>query len=205
MRAGLALAAVSVTLVARDVGAQVHADVDVEAGVSAHFLSSRPPDTGRNPDAGPTFVILGHLAVLPLLRAGLYVAQDFSPLPGADLREFTSGGLSARLFSPWPQGTLRLWLGVGVGYAVGYGSSYSAATTGAATVAVPGAWGGHFEVPLGLGASLHVARRVDLLASVGSRVGFGFTGTLYGTSGSVPAPGEDIFTFFTVVGAAFEL
>ena len=204
MRAGLALAAVPLALVARDAQAQVHADIDAEAGIAAHFLSSRPVE-GHNPDAGPTFVILGHVAVLPLVRAGLYVAQDLSPLAGADLREFTSGGLSMRLFTPWPQSVLRLWLGVGIGYAGGYAPSYSAATPGGASVAVPGAWGGHFEVPVGLGASLHVARRLDLLASVGSRVGVGFSGALYAASGSAKAPGDDVFTFFSVLGAAFEL
>jgi hypothetical protein len=203
MRAGLALGVLAFALLlARAAGAQSHADLDAEAGVSAHFLSDRPPGTGaRNPDAGPTFVFLGHVAVVPLVRAGLYLAEDFSPLPGAGLREFTSGGISVRVFSPWPQGALRLWLGVGVGFAGGYATSYSASGFSATpSASVPAAWGSHFEAPLGLGASLHASRRLDVLVSVGARLGFGFSGALYDAS-----PGDDVFTFFSVLGCAFEL
>jgi hypothetical protein len=214
MRAGLALGAASCALLlARGASAQIHADADLEVGASAHFLSSRPGGSAaRNPDAGPTIALLGHVAVLPLLRAGLYVSHDFSPLPGADLREITSFGLSARLFSPWPRGVVRAWLGTGFGYAVGYSPGYPANLAPAGpSQAVSGAAGGYFEVPAALGSSLQLSRRFELLASAGVRLGFGFTGAMYEEGpavpggGRVPPAGDDVLAVFVVIGAAFEL
>jgi hypothetical protein len=201
----------------------VHADVDLEAGASAHFLSSRPsalgPVQGESPDAGPTFVLSGHVAVLPLLRGGAYVSHDFSPISGADLREITGFGFSLRLFSPWPRGALRLWLGGGLGYSVAYAPGYTVTTRSAGptpvTELVSGTAGGYFEAPVGLGGSMRLSPSFELIGDMGVRIGFGFTGSMYNrgptvsTSGlptvGAPAAGDDVAAVFLCLGAAFEL
>jgi hypothetical protein len=187
-------------------------------------LSSRPsvglgPEPAKNPDAGPTLVLSGHLAVLPLLRGGVYVSHDFSPISGADLREITAFGLSFRVFSPWPRNALRPWLGVGLGYAVAYAPGYSVTAMGAGpspvTELVSGTAGGFFEAPLGLGGSVRLSPRFELIGDVGVRIGFGFGGSMYNrgpnvsTSGvptrGLPAAGDDLAAAFLCIGAAFEL
>jgi hypothetical protein len=220
-RAGIVLgASVGVLLRCPLAEAQIHADVDLEAGVSSHFLARRPVSrAAENPDLGPTLAASAHLAVLPLLRAGIYVSHDFSPLPGADLRELTSAGLSLRVFSPWPRNDLRVWLAAGFGYAATYAPSYRATVAAGnqvpATATVSGSAGGFFEVPVGLGSSFQIARSFELLCEVGARIGFGFSGSVYSsgptvsTAGSSPQPwaptGEDALSLFVVLGAACQL
>src|ERR1700722_10612968 len=167
---GLALSAL---VLARPASAQVHADIDLEAGAALHVLSSRPP-VPQNPEIGPTLGLSGHLAVLPLLRAGVYVLHDFSPVSGADLREFTSAGLSVRVFSPWPRNDVRVWLGAGLGYAASEAPAYTGplAFAGGApvTAEVSGTKGGYFELPLALGSSLRLSQHFELIAEVGARI-----------------------------------
>jgi hypothetical protein len=180
--------------------AQIHADVDLEAGASLHVLSSRPPGTTLFPEPGPSLVLSGHLAILPLLRAGIYVLHDFSPLPGADLREFTSAGLSLRAFSPWPRDNLRVWLALGLGYAATEAPAYAAPAT-QASADVSSTKGGYFELPLGIGSSLRLSQSFDLVGEAGARVGFGFTGSMY----SPMSPGNDVVAVFVVLGVALQL
>jgi hypothetical protein len=198
--------------------AQIHADLELEAGTSLHVLTARQGPAG-NPDPGPALSLAGHVAVLPLLRAGIYVLHDFSPTPGADLRELTSAGLSVRLYAPWPRGDLRLWFATGLGYAAAEAPSYVsppelANSPGMATQ-VSSTSGGFFELPLGIGTSFRVSQRFELIAEAGARIGFGFTGSMYEdgptatTSGSPPRPlppaGEDRVTVFLVAGVALQL
>jgi hypothetical protein len=200
--------------------AQVHADIDLEAGAALHVLSSRPPSSApQNAEVGPTLGLSGHLAILPLLRAGVYVLHDFSPVSGADLREFTSAGLSVRVFSPWPHNDFRVWLGVGLGYAASEAPGYAApiAFAGGApvTAQVASTKGGYFELPLALGSSLRLSQRFELFSEIGARVGFAFTGSMYesGASASaaglgprsLPPLGDDVVTVFLVLGVALQL
>jgi hypothetical protein len=211
-------AALSVGALSTGANAQLHGDLDVEAGASLHVLSSRPVG-GDNPSVGPSFNVSGHVAVLPLFRAGLYVSHDFSPLSGADLRESTSAGLSLRLFSPWPVGSVRLWFAAGVGYTAAEAPSYSKTVVSgdkSVPATVSSADGGFVDVPMGLGISFRLSRSVELLAEAGARMGFLFTGDMYhpgptvvpaGSPGAatLPAAGEDVVTPFVVAGVAFEL
>jgi len=194
-RTALAVAtALGVVAWAGSARAQLHADVDVEAGAMQRLLSSRPTG-GSDPTLGPMFELSGHLAVVPLLRAGAYVSFDLSPIGGEDTREIFSAGFSGRLYSPWPRGNWRAWLGLGFGYAAGHAPAYGRAAA---------ASGGFFEVPVGVGASLRLSRSFELIGDLGTRIGFGFSGSMYNQSPSPPA-GSDSFGAFLVVGAAFEL
>jgi hypothetical protein len=226
-RRGIARAIVAscVFLPARSAVAQVHADIDLEGGPSARFVSGRPSSAlfrqagASNPDVGPTIGMSAHVTLLPFVRAGAYVSHDFSPISGADLREITSAGLSMRLFSPWPRGVVRVWFALGFGYAAAYAPSYTATMAGpggtAATALVSGTAGGFFEVPMGVGASVRIAPNFELVGDVGARIGFDFAGNMYNrgptasASGlptlALPAAGDDVVAVFLVVGAAFEL
>jgi hypothetical protein len=186
----------------------------LEAGVEKRFLEARPPSS-EDAGVGPTFGLSAHVALLPLLRAGAYVSQDISPVNAEDTREITSAGLSLRLFSPWPRGGVRTWLGAGFGYARAYAPSYVETLPSGATATVESAGGGFFEAPLGIGASLRFARSWELVAEAGARIGFGFTGSMYNQgpivtpSGSSPqaqrAAGDDSLGVFLALGLAFEL
>jgi hypothetical protein len=183
------------------------------------FLSERPGPLAHNPDAGPALLLSGHIALLPLLRAGAYLAHDFSPISGTDLREITSSGVTIRLFSPWPRRALRMWLSGGLGYASAYAPSYPAAVAGggqtSVSAVISGTAGGFFEIPIGVGASVRLSPAFELVGNVGARIGFGFTGSMYNqgptasASGlptrALPAAGDDVVAVFLVAGAAYEL
>jgi len=177
---------------AREAAAQLHADVDVEAGPMQRLLSSRAAGQG-NAGIGPMFELSAHVAVLPLLRAGAYVSFDLSPIGGEDTREILAAGLSGRLYSPWPRGDWRAWLTLGFGYAAAHAPSYGG---------VAAASGGFFEVPAGVGASLRLSRSFELIGELGARIGFGFSGSMYNRGVST---GDDGFGVFLVLGAAYEL
>ncbi len=209
----------ALALFPRAAGAQVHADVELEAGAEKRFLHARPP-LGEDAGFGPTFELAGHLAVLPLLRAGAYVSHDISPVSGEDTREITSAGLSVRLLSPWPRGRFHAWFGAGFGYVSAYAPSYVEAIPsergGVATAAtVEGAAGGFFEVPLRIGASLRLSGPWELVLEAGARIGFGFVGSMYNQGPSVassaPSPvaqhpaGDDSLGVFLVLGLGYQL
>jgi hypothetical protein len=201
--------------------AQLHWDTAVQAGAMKRFLSSR--DSGV-PDAGlgPVFQLEGHIAIFPLLRAGAYVTHDISPVDGISARQISSVGLHLRLGSPWPRDPWRTWAFAGLGYAGTYAPSYhtslrlsSDPTQPATDASVQGAGGGFFEVPLGVGVAYRLRKPWELMAELGTRLGFGFSGSVY-TSGAVAFPsgnasqqivpsGNDSFAILLTVGIGLEL
>lgn len=180
-------------LVPTEAYAQLHWDVGGEAGVMKRFLTSR--DTGQaDAGFGPVFQLQGHVAILPLLRAGAYLAHDISPVTGIAARQITSAGIHLRLSSPWPRDPWRSWVYAGIGYAGVYAPSYrttlhlSADPSQPGTDAnVQGAGGGFLEVPLGLGVAYRLRRPWELMAELGTRIGFAFSGSVY-SSGALAFP-----------------
>jgi hypothetical protein len=172
----------------RRAGAQLHFDVGAEAGVSRRFLTDRPPG---GPDAGfgAAFEVHGHIAILPLLRAGAYVAHDIAPVPGLAAREITSAGLRVKVVPPLFPAPWRAWVFAGFGYAGVYAPAYDTVYAPAGDGEPPGpvhvaaSGGSYFEVPVGLGASYRLRRWVELTAELGARFGFGFRGSVYGEDG----------------------
>jgi hypothetical protein len=169
--------------------AQVHWDASAQAGAMKRFVADRPPGA-RDASVGPAFQLAAHVALLPLIRVGGWVAHDLSPLGGdAAPRSFTSGGVRIKGMSPWPRGALRAWLFAGFGYAGVYAPSYRtslpAAVEGAPAegALVHGAGGAFFEVPVGIGASYKLRKPWELSAELGLRTGFGHSGSVYETPG----------------------
>jgi hypothetical protein len=215
------IAAVGVFATAR-AEAQLHFDAGAEAGVSKRLLTDRPPG---GPDAGfgAAFEVHGHIAILPLLRAGLYVAHDVAPVPGLAAREITSAGMRVKVVPPLLRGPWRTWLFAGFGYAgvyaPGYATVYPLPSGGAPVpVRVAGSGGSYFEVPVGVGASYRLRKWVELTLELGARIGFGFHGSVYGEDGGraafvangsglqerIPEAGNDSLAFALSFGVSFD-
>ena len=210
-------------LVAGRAEAQLHWDVGAKGGVSKRFLSSRPPGA---PDAGlgPEAEVEGHVAVLPMLRAGLYAAYDRSPVTGIAARNIMAAGLHVRVNAPWPRDPFRGWVYLGFGYAGVYAPSYEttllvqhdpAMPASPTRTTVQGSGGTFFEVPVGLGVAYKLRRPWELTLELGTRVGFGWSGSTY-TSGAVALPdgapaqqiqqtGNDSFAVLLSLGVSCEL
>jgi hypothetical protein len=216
LAAGLALAP-------RDAGAQVHWDAALSAGVAKRFLSEKPPGGG---DAmfGPVLDLQGHVALLPLVRVGAYAHGEISPTESvAPARLLFSGGVHARIHSPWPHGAWRLWLGAGFGYAAAHAPGYTQTVTlppdplrpsGSVTVSVAPSGGGFFDVPVSIGVAWRPRKPFQLFAELGSRFGFAFSGSLYGENGGratndptivIASEGKDVFALFLTLGVAVDM
>ncbi len=199
-------------------GAGVHADFGVEGGVMRRFLTSRAGESDAS--FGPALEVHGHIAVLPMLRAGLYLATDISPQAGAPARHFYSGGLRAKIMPPWIRtDVVSTWFFTGFGYASMYAPSFHRDTTKMSdpTRTVDqffgGAPGHFFEVPIGVGASWRLRKPWNLFAELGGRVGFAHAGPFYdgrtatasGEADSTLTRGNDAFSLFLTIGVELDL
>jgi hypothetical protein len=186
--AAIGLLVASASLAPREARAQLHADASAQIGVEKRFVADAPPGAG-DPGFGPAGQITVHVALLPLVRAGAWIAHDVSPMPDpVAARDVTSGGARLKLMSPWPRGDVRAWLFAGFGYAGVYARSYATTVqvpTGLSGQSTPtpgvvqGAGGSFFDVPLGLGASYKLRAPWLLVAELGCHLGFGHTGSVY--------------------------
>lgn len=173
-------AALAVLVAAGDARAQVNWDAGLEAGVMKRFTTSSQTS---EPGFGPTFELQGHVALVPMFRVGLYVAQDVSPMPGWPARQFYEGGLHVKwtpplLSSPW--------------------RSYLFAGFGAAYVRQDPRDGTLLEVPAGLGLALKVRAPWELFAELGGRAGVAFLDDVYGAG----ITGKDSFAVSLSVGVS---
>jgi hypothetical protein len=196
------LAAAAATIVAllfpTAADAQLHGDASLQVGVRKRFLFERPPG-GDDAGFGPAIELMGHVAVFPLVRAGVYLGHDISPLGGvATARDVSSGGLRGKVLLPWFREKVRAWAFLGFGYAIvstrSYATSLTIRTPGRTPVQrdveVLGAGGGFFEVPFGIGASYKFFKPWELCAELGARIGFAHSGSAYEIGPQVVVPGD---------------
>jgi hypothetical protein len=200
----LPVAAALLALVTRGVAsAQVHWDAGAKAGLTKRFEAGGDA-AAPTPGPGPSLELQGHVALLPMIRLGLYAATDLSPAMGRGAaadgpHAFAAGGLHVRVsppLMPWPW---RTWLFAGFGYAEGHDFETRLS-------------GGMLDVPVGLGIGRRVTRRGWLFSELGARFGSGFHGALYqsdgagvaGQGGSVPYAGKDVFALSWSVGLSLE-
>lgn len=220
------LFALPLLLVAAPASAQLHYDAGLQLGVAKRFLGNKNAN-GDDAGFGPIGEARIHLALVPLVRVGVYVMHDISPISGTNegpARQITAGGLHAKIALPFPQATIRPYAGIGFGYVGAYAPSYHAfnvPSSGGSTIddlLIEGAWGHYFEIPISIGGALKLSRGLDLTAELGARFGFGFGGDLYtdrighassATLGtidqSVGFPGDDTFATTLTVGLSFDL
>jgi hypothetical protein len=183
--------------------AQLRWDAAAQGGVAKRV------ETGGNAGApatglGPYLQLQSHVALLPMIRLGAYVATDVSPAvgdgPAADgPRAFAETGLQVRVsppLLPWPW---RAWLfaGFGDGYAHDFGTHLS---------------GGMLDVPVGFGLGRKVTARWVLFTELGARFGAAFHGSMYARDGAAASQGhgssgyagEDVFALSLSVGLSLE-
>jgi hypothetical protein len=164
---------------------------------------------GASPEPGAVGELHAHVAILPMLRLGPYVAHDIAPLTSGPAREITEGGLRAKLSPPLLGAPWQTWGFVGVGYARAYEPSHALPTelgSPAITVAprfAPGQGGGLLEARLGLGLGLRLDRQWEAFLELGGRAGLLFVGSLYdrGACGCGEAyAGKDSFALSLSLG-----
>jgi hypothetical protein len=163
------------------------------------FTTSAAPGA-PSPIPGPTGELRVHLAILPMLRLGPYLAHEIGLQSSGPAREITEGGLRARLSPPLLSLPWRTWVFVGVGYARAYEPSHSFGTSGAF---VPGEGGGFLETRVGLGLGYRLRRAWELFAELGGRIGLVFAGSLYEPGGcgcGEPYEGKDSFALSLSLG-----
>jgi hypothetical protein len=166
--------------------AQVNSDAGLSAGVMKRFTTSTPGGVAQ-PGFGPVVDLRGHLAVLPMLRVGLYAAYDWSPVAGEAARSFVTGGLHVKLTPPLLPTPWKTYL------FTGFGAGY---VDGAAT-------GGLLEVPLGLGLARKLGSGLawELFAELGGRFGVATFGPVYEATHAGFA-GADSFALSLSVGVS---
>ena len=172
-----------VLVVAGDARAQVNWDLGAEAGAMKRFTTSSQTS---QPGFGPVFELQGHVALIPMVRVGLYVAQDVSPMAGWPARQFYEGGLHAKWTPPLLSSPWRSYL------FAGFGAAYvrqDAPQAGDGTL---------LEVPAGLGLALKLRAPWELFAELGGRAGVAFLGSVY--DGGIT--GKDSFAVSLSVGVS---
>ena len=166
---------------ARDASAQLHGDVGVNVGAMDRVRGGGAGNGGL----GPVAEIEAHIAVLPLLRVGVYASHDIAPnsIDGAAW-QVTSAGLHVKVLAPFVRGAYRAWFFTGLGYAGIYAPSYNytfdfSDGEGPRGTYATGAGGSFFEVPVGIGFGWRFAKPWELVAQLGARINFDFVGSLY--------------------------
>ncbi len=169
-----------VLAVAADARAQVNWDFGAEVGAMKRFTTSSQTS---EPGFGPAFELQGHVALIPMLRVGLYAAQDISPMPSWPARQFYEGGLHVKLTPPLLSSPWRTYLFAGFG---------------AAYVRQDPREGALLEAPAGLGLALKVRAPWEVFAELAGRAGVAFLGGVY--DGGIT--GKDSFAVSLSVGVS---
>jgi hypothetical protein len=154
----------------------------------------------HSPTPGPVAELQAHVAILPMLRIGPYVAHDISPVSGAPARQISEAGVRAKLSPPILALPWRTWAFIGAGYARTYQPSHE--VSGSTVLFVPGAGGGLFDTRVGLGLGYRLAKPWEIFAELGARFGLVFAGSMYGGACGCGAPytGKDSFALSLSVG-----
>jgi hypothetical protein len=207
----------AVLFVVHPASADVKWDASINGGVMRRFLSGGFGDGGF----GPYFSAQGHVALIPLLRIGAYISHDIGPTnnPGEPSRQITAAGLRVKLTPPWPGGNFRTWVFLGLGYAGVYAPSYHVSLN-IPTNNTPedlfagGAGGGYFEIPIGIGVGYMIRKPWEITAELGTKLGVGFTGSLYndrtavapdGMTADLSSDGNDSAALFLTIGVGLDL
>jgi hypothetical protein len=204
-------------LVSAPVLAQVKWDVAAQAGVVKRFTTGGSANAA-SPGVGPGFEVQGHVAVVPMVRVGLYGAMDLAPSAGTGeaaigTRTYWEGGLQVRLTPPLLPAPWRTWAFAGVGFAYTYAASYTI-NAGSGSGLVEGVSGSLLDVPLGLGLGYRLQAPWSVFVEEAARLGAGFYGAMYdgapGVSGANSAgispafAGHDSFALSLSVGVSFD-
>jgi hypothetical protein len=164
-------------LAPRAAAAQVNSDLGLSGGVMKRITTGA--DSGvSDPGFGPTAQLQAHVAVLPMLRVGLYAAWDMSPMPSYGTRNFYEGGIHVKLTPPLLSAPWKTYLYAGFGG--GYVRQDSYGMSGATYSPTDGV------IPVGLGLAYQLGspsggrgHHWELFIEAGGRFGVGFIGRIY--------------------------
>lgn len=151
-----ALTACALVLGATRANAQVHWDASATAGPAL-----------RRAEPGVVAQLASHVALLPLVRAGIAFHGEVEP--GSASLWLGGGSARLKLLSPWPAGSTRLYLHVGVGLTFARGED-------ALGTARSGRLG---ELPFGLGCQARVWGPWAFVGELGLRPAFAHGGALF--------------------------
>jgi hypothetical protein len=188
--------------------AQVHWDIGAEVGVMQRVTPDRSPGLPL-PQAGPLAELHAHVALMPMLRLGAYLAHDISLVEPN--RQTTEAGLRAKLTPPLLPRPWRTWTFLDLGYARSYRPSHVLEPTpsNGASGEVGGAEGDFLDAALGFGVGARVRGPWMLFAELAARAGFLFWGAMYDPSPCAclrdPYPGHDSFAASLSVGVSLDL
>jgi hypothetical protein len=169
--------------------AQVNTDLGLSAGAAKRFTSNVPAGVSE-PGFGPAFDLRGHVAVLPMLRVGLYVSYDLSPVADEPSRSFVTGGLHVKITPPLLPTPWKAYL------FTGFGGGYATSSLAAGSVS-----GGLLEVPLGLGLADRLSPSWELFVELGGRMEVATFGQMYAPS-HAGFVGTDSFALSLTVGVS---
>jgi hypothetical protein len=165
-------------------------DAEIAEGADVRVLTSRPAGEAAS-GAGPSLDLSAHVALVPLVRIGVYAHHDAS----TEGQSLSSAGLDVRVLFPWLSGGLRGYVHAGVGEALAVAPAH--ALVGGAFVSA--ASGSLTEVPFAVGLTYRVDPGLWLSLEAGARLGFAFGGAAYG-SGSA---GDDALAVFLDAGVVW--
>lgn len=213
--------------------AQVHWDANVQAGGSARLFTNGTPG-GLPGSFGPIFGVEADVAILPLLRLGLYGDYEYADTTEPSPSSVVSFGGRVKVMLPGDRNRVHWWLFTGFGAVAWTAPSYALSDgtspndNGATTsTTVPEASGYFFEIPVGIGMGWRVWRPWEIVAELQGRFGFDMQGSYFGqdngfsdpdTSGSLGTTrpttsnngtgaiptGNDVFALLLTVGIGFD-
>ena len=175
-------------LAPRVAAAQVNSDIGLSGGAMKRITTG---SEATDPGFGPTVQLQAHVAVLPMLRVGLYAAWDMSPMPSYGTRNFYEGGIHVKLTPPLLSAPWKTYLFVGFGGGYVHQEGYSATGAQAQDMSYPQVQysstdGAILEIPVGLGLAYQLGspsggrgRHWELFIEAGGRFGVGFIGRIY--------------------------
>jgi hypothetical protein len=177
----------------------VHYDIGFGVGPAKRFLSNKG-DTGDDAALGGRAQLHADVAVLPLLRLGLYAGFELSPPPTGNVREMFPFGFQAKVTPPIESDRFKVYGFLGFGYDAVYTHSFSAIVPvqNAAAMQIPtpvrfdGVSGSFFEVPFGVGGSYRLRKPWELFLELRATAGIGFGATLYNFDETGGRPGHSL-------------
>jgi hypothetical protein len=215
--------------------AQTRWDASLQAGASMRAFSGNTNVAGLTGNLGSGFMVSpmvgleGDVAIVPLLRLGLYADYEYAETGEPKPPSIVSFGARAKLMLPGYRSNVHWWLFTGIGAAVLDAPAYTAQVQNPSalqsqqltTESVPSATGVFAEIPLGVGLGWRLSKPLELVAELQGRFGFAMNGSYFSDDGSGngltrPATtangtaqygqptGTDVIAIQLTVGVAFE-
>lgn len=193
--------------------AQVNSDIGISGGVMKRITTGAEDGT---PAFGPVVQLQAHLAVLPMLRVGLYASWDYAAMPSYGSRNVYEGGIHAKLTPPLLSAPWKTYLyaGLGGGYVRQEGfqglGGVEADMRTIPVVTYSANDGAIMEIPVGLGLAYQLGsapggrgRHWDLFFELGGRFGIAFFGSIYDPNGTATATEANLPNGQTVIHGPF--